>query len=488
MLSLSACNQGQSKDDEGKLVFKKANLIQESFGGLGVEWGAYEDTDKIIEGGWDIILKHMDHLGAQRIRLMVSYDWFVYNFDDKGNEDKTDDTWSYNFTNKYAANTLDILEYCQVKNIDVAFGAWNVIADLNRDVWNMMDEVTSDIRWAKVTADVLDFLVNKRGLTCIKWFVNTNEPNYAGKEGSSKNYNNTYQIWEQGVKNVRAALDKIGLKKIGIIGGDTTGFAGSQEYLVNISKNIKNLVGDYGAHLYVSKPDIVLGSLQGKIESLYAQIKENDSRLGKSIQADIWEAGLIDGKTELDCQQLIGTVDYALRMGDFTVQCLAAGINGITYWDFDDAMHFMYTANSMTPKEWGMFSSLASTSSGKQELRPWYHSSSLFCHLFRRTNKVYSLKVADNDMFRTLASVSKDGKQGGIVAVNASSKDVKQTFRLDETVKGNKVNVYVFGYDSYRLDEEGYIIPNYTIDGSLNDDLTITVPKSSLVFLMSEEA
>ena len=43
----------------------------------------------------------MDHLGAARIRLMISYDWFCQNFDDKGNDDKTDDTWTYNFANKY---------------------------------------------------------------------------------------------------------------------------------------------------------------------------------------------------------------------------------------------------------------------------------------------------------------------------------------------------------------------------------------------------
>ena len=487
MLALSACQTNTQKSDpdkEGKLVFRTGDIVQKSFGGLGVEWGAYEDTDKLIEGGWDLILNHMDHLGAQRIRLMVSYDWFVANFDDKDDDDKTNDTWSYNFTNKYAKNMLDILEYCEIKKIDVAFGAWNVIADLNGpDVWGMMDEVTKDIRWAKVNADVFDYLVNKKGFTCIKWLVNTNEPNYAGQEGQSKNFNNTYEIWEQGVKNVRKALDDVGLKHIGIIGGDTTGFAGSQEYLINISKNIKDKVGDYGAHLYVSKLDVGLGTLQAKIEELYAEIKKNDKRLGNTIQADIWEAGLIDGKTALDCQNLITTPDYAVRMTDFTVQCLSAGINGITYWDFDDAMHFMYTATTMTPKEWGMFSSLAGANSGKQELRPWYHTSSLLCHMFRKTDKVFTLNVKDVNTFRTIASVSQDGSRGGIVAVNAGAKDLTQTFRIDEKVSGDKVYVYVFNANSYRLGEDGYIIPNYVVDGSLNDEMTITVPRSSAIFL-----
>lgn len=482
LMSLSACGS----NNDGKLVFGNDKLVQKSFGGLGVEWGAYEDTDKIIEGGWDLILRHMDRLGAARIRLMINYDWFVYDFDDKGNDDKNDDTWSYNFTNKYALNMIDILEYCQVKNIDVAFGSWNVIADLSNDVWNMMDEVTSDIRWAKVSKDVMDFLVNKKGFTCIKWFVNTNEPNYAGRKGASKNYNNTYEKWEQGVKNVRKALDEIGLQHIGIVGGDVTGFTGIQEYLPNISKRIKDQVGDYGVHLYVSRLDVGIGKLEERIKEVYDVVKENDPRLGDTIHADIWETGLIDGKTELDCQALIGTVDYAVRMTDFTIQALSAGVNGITYWDFDDAMHFMYSANATTPKEWGMFSSLAGANSGKQELRPWYHTSAMLCHMFKKTDKVFAINYKESNAFRTMASVSQDGKRGGIVAVNASAKEMKQTFRIEQTIPGEKVYVYIFNSESYRLGEDGYIIPNFEIDGSLNDEISLTIPKSTAIFISNE--
>ena len=129
LLSLASCG----KADLNTITFNDSDLIQESFGGLGVEWGAYEDTDKLIEGGWEKVIAHMDHLEAARIRLMISYDWFCQNFDDNGNDDKTDDTWTYNFSNKYALNMIEILEYCQIHNIDVAFGAWNVIGSLGED-------------------------------------------------------------------------------------------------------------------------------------------------------------------------------------------------------------------------------------------------------------------------------------------------------------------------------------------------------------------
>ena len=486
LLSLSACS-GNAK---AAVTFTHEDIVQKEFGGLGVEWGVYEDTDKIMEGGWEKITNHMDRLGAARVRVMFNYDWFCQDLDDKGTEDKNDDTWTYNFSNKYTSNLLDILQYCQIHNIDVAVGAWNVIGTLGEDdVWKMMEDVTSDIRWAKMSADVLDFLVHQRGFTCIKWFCSTNEPNWKGAKGSSKNYNNTYEKWEQGVKNVRKAFDDIGLQNIGIVGGDVTGMAGIKEYLPNIAKNIKDKVGDYGVHLYLSNISVDRGEMAKDITSFYEELAEIDPRLGDTIQANIWEGGLGDGKTALDCQSLIATPNYAVRMVDYTVQSLMSKINGICYWSFDDAMNFMYTNNSMTPKEWGMFSSLAESSSGKQELRPWFHTSSLLCHMFKKGNLVYNTATNTENKentFRSIATRSHDGSQGGIVAVNAGLKPVEKSFRIDETVKGDKLYVYVFNANSYRLDGNGYIIPNYVIDGSLNETISMTIPNSTAVFISNE--
>ncbi|MBQ7995642.1 MAG: hypothetical protein IJ247_05480 [Bacilli bacterium] len=489
LLTCFSCQEARTVEKDF-IAFTSQDIVQKSFGGLGVEWGTYEDTDKIVEGGWERIIAHMDHLKPARIRLMVSYDWFCQNFDGKGTDDKNDDTWTYNLTNKYAKNTIEILEYCQIHNIDVAFGAWNVIANLSgEDVWGMMEEVTSDIRWAKITGDILDYLVNKKGFDCIKWFVNSNEPNYSGNRGSSKNYNNTYDKWEQGVKNVRATLDSLGLKSISIVGGDTTGYAGTEEYLTNIARNIPEQVGDYGFHLYLSNIAVDRGEMFDQINSIYKKVKDIDGGLGVKRQANVWEAGLLDGKTLLDCQTAIRTGNYAVRMVDYTIQCLAAGVNGVVYWDFDDAMHFMYTATTMTPKEWGMFSSLAEATSNKQELRPWYHSSSLLCHMIKKGNLIYSPPQNDNNLdktFRSIATRSQDGKQGGFVAVNAGLASVNKTFYIDDEIEGDKLYVYIFNGSSYRLDESGYIIPNYEIEGSLNKKFTIDVPQNSAVVVSNE--
>ena len=218
----------------------------------------------------------------------------------------------------------------------------------------------------------------------------------------------------------------------------------------------------------------------GQINLVSNEIKKIDPGFGSIREVNVWEAGLLDGKTLLDCQSMIRTSDYAVRMVDYTIQCLAGGMNGVVYWDFDDAMHFMYSNNTTTPKEWGMFSSLAESSSGKQELRPWYHSTSLLTHLFKKGNKIYSPLQNDPDRtrtFRSIATVNQDGTQGGFVCINADmALSTTKTFYLDDKVEGDKLYIYKFADGEYRLGEDGFIEPNDVIDGSLNKKITLEVP------------
>lgn len=488
---ISSCD---NKVDMNNIVFEDKNIIQQSFGGLGVEWGAYEDVDKISQENWIKIFENMDRLNVSRIRLMISYDWICYNFDNKNTEDKNDDTWTYNFTNKWAQNTIDILSYCQEHDIEVAFGAWNVIANLNNDVWGMLDEVSSDIRWAKITRDVLDYLVNKKGFTCIKWFVNTNEPNYTGVVGSSKNALNTYEKWEQGVKNVRRLLDEANLHNIGIVGGDVTVTLNSnlwRDYLINISKNIKDQVADYGAHMYLTNMMVDRGQMMDMIKQLVDEIKINDDKCNVTRMANIWESGLVDGKnSETDCQNFIRTYHYGVRMADYTLQALIGGINGITYWDFDDAMHFMYNSDIPTPKEWGMFSSLSDVDANKQELRPWYHSSTLLTNLFKKGNIIVNSLTNDTSLdktFRCLATYNEDLSLGGYAMVNQGTKKVNKSFRINKNILGDKLYIYQFGDGTYKLDEKGYIAPNYVIDGKLSDQLNLEINPCELIVVANQK-
>lgn len=496
MLGITGCEQGKTTlSTKTKMIFTENQLVLSNFEGLGVEWGTYEDRDKISNSAWERSLKIMDRLAPSVTRCMLNYDWFIENFDDKGDNDNSNDTWTYNFTNKYMTNTIEILRYCDDHNIDVAFGCWNVPGNVIEDQYHMMEKVTSDPRWAVMTVDIIEYLVRYQGIHCIKYFVNSNEPNYTGIQGSSKNYNNTFAIWSQGVKNVRAELDRRGFSNIGIIGGDTTGFEGSRTYLGGIAKDkeLREAVKDYGFHLYAPNMYIDKGQLFPMIKELYDECKKDDEDLGVVRMPHIWESGLLDGKNnETDSNGYITSFSYGLRMTDYTIQCLMAGINSICYWDFDDAMHFMYQPDGSTnTKGWGMFSSLATDSAAKQEIRPWFHSTCLLNGLLQRGAKVYDSGVNDpefDDSFRSMAVLGANDEYSGVVAVNRALTPVTKTFQINKELSEDQNKIYVYYYNDkdLKLGEDGYVIPNLQIDGALNREVTIEIPAGSVVVLSSK--
>ena len=494
LLVMSGCNSDpQSKGD--KLYFNDKNIVIERFEGLGVEWGTYEDPDKLSSDSWERSLKIMDRLNPDVTRCMLNYDWFITNFDDKKDDDKTNDTWEYNFSNKLMNNTIDVLRYCDDHDIEVAFGCWNVPGDVRVDEYRMMKEVTSDIRWAKMTADILEYLINKQGIRCIKYFVNSNEPNYTGVEGRSKNYNNTFEVWAQGVKNVRKALDERGFTDIKIVGGDTTGFEGTDEYFTGISSDasIREVVGDYGFHVYCPNMIIDSGDLAVRIQNMYDKIKKNDKQLGVSRMPHIWEAGLFDGKNqETDSNAFIANFSYGLRMADYTLQCAISGVSSVVYWDFDDGMHFMPLADgSLSSKGWGMFSSLGSDSAAKQRLRPWYHSSVLLTNLMKRGSKIIDSginKPTIDKGFRSMGVIGPNDSYAGVVAINRGMQDVTKTFKINSNFyDSGKVYVYIYNQNELKLGDDGFVKENQILEASLTNELEITIPNGSMVILSSKE-
>ena len=490
--TIAGCNQ---KVDLDNMVYKKKNIVIQNFEGLGVEWGTYEDPDKLSSGSWERSLKIMNRLNPQVTRCMLNYDWFITNFDDKGDNDKTNDTWEYNFSNKLMNNTIDVLRYCNDHDIDVAFGCWNVPGNVRADEYDMFEEVTSDIRWAKMTVDVIEYLVKFQGIRCIKYFVNSNEPNYTGQMYSSKNYNNTFEIWSKGVANVRKELDDRGFNDIKIVGGDTTGFEGTDEYFTGISKSktLRKQVGDYGFHVYCPNMIIDTGDLAVRIKQMYKKTKKNDKDLGKVRMPHVWEAGLYDGKdAATDSNAYIANYSYGLRMADYTLQCAISGVSSIVYWDFDDGMHFIYKEDgTMTSKGWGMFSSLGTDSAAKQRLRPWYHSSVLLTNLMRRGSQIFDSGVNDpkyDKNFRSLGVIGPNKEYAGVVAVNRDAKAITKTFRIGEDFKDSgKIYVYIYNENELKIGEDGFVRENKVLEMSLKDQIELTIPNATLVVLSSKE-
>ena len=228
------------------------------------------------------------------------------------------------------------------------------------------------------------------------------------------------------------------------------------------------------------------------MNDLNKEVHPIDSGYGTTRPLDIWESGLLDGKDNAtDGNSLIKTVSYGVRMADFTLQSALAGINSVCYWDFDDGMNFMYTSGTAVPKKWGMFSSLASDQAYDQELRPWYHSSCLLTHLMAPGSRIYGSSINDRNLdptFRCLAVTNQAMTRGGYVMVNRGTQAITKRVTLEPAIaNADKLYIYTFGEGAIRLGEDGFIIPNQVIDGSLNRWLNVTIP-ANMLYVVSTEA
>ena len=58
---------------------------------------------------------------------------------------------------------------------------------------------------------------------------------------------------------------------------------------------------------------------------------------------------------------------------------------------------------------------------------------------------------------------------------------------LDEDLKTEgKLYVYLYNEKTLKLDENGFVAPNYVIDGSLNDRIKLTIPKNTVLVVSTE--
>ena len=78
IIGVSSC----SGIDKENMVYSKDHTVIERFEGLGVEWGTYEDPNKLSTDSWERSLRIMNRLNPQVARVMLNYDWFITNYDD----------------------------------------------------------------------------------------------------------------------------------------------------------------------------------------------------------------------------------------------------------------------------------------------------------------------------------------------------------------------------------------------------------------------
>jgi hypothetical protein len=191
ILVFGACQQKSAP--ELKIAVDPQTVLNTMQGGFGASMHAIEDSLPVsTDGGkyrswggsvwggnpsaedsarWRAIYKHADWLGLDWCRLEVDHGMYE---PEKG---------KFTFDNREMRILYRYLDYCQSRGVDVYFTEmwpdvkWLVHQNFLGDAVAELRSAPNDFQaWAKGYAHLLDYLINERGYSCIKWVSVNNEP------------------------------------------------------------------------------------------------------------------------------------------------------------------------------------------------------------------------------------------------------------------------------------------------------------------------
>jgi len=137
----------------------KSNVITQSFTGNGFQWGGYDmlnawtGSPTLSDADWNVLYQRIRFMRPPVVRIMVTDGW---NYMSNGVFDPI----------KSAPVLLKILDFCQAEGITVIFGEWG-----------HQGGTTIDQVWLENASKFLEWLLNTKQYTCIKYFNMVNEPN-----------------------------------------------------------------------------------------------------------------------------------------------------------------------------------------------------------------------------------------------------------------------------------------------------------------------
>lgn len=473
LLSLFLLSCSSQKPDA--TVFIDTNIIiNDSYIGNGAQWDPYQlDYGQgklmISEEDWTKLYDRLDFMRPQFIRVMVNTSSFMENGMFKAGKNM-----------EVLARMLD---YCQSRHVTVMFGDWG---------WSVIRVRESKIndQNLKAATELLRYLVNEKGYTCISYYNLINEPN-----GYWAATNTSYPLWAASIRRFHEHLEKSGMMgKVGIVGPDIAIWDANESWWIDsCAVQLRNQIELYDIHTYPSKitvnsgeyanvlaayrksvPEgkkIVMGEIGFKFveetDSLYLQ--ENKRRAEAKVHA-----------SPEDSQMFVYDYMYGTDMADALFQTVNCGYSGSIAWMMDDAMHSNEAPDKL--KIWGFWNIFGDEQFGadEEEVRPWYYAWSLITRYMPSGSTVYKVQVEGDSSIKSISS-SKDGKfMFAVVNVDKTPKCV----RIKSSHLFSASNYKKFVYSEGTLNKEGdyLLLPNeqnLTVDWEKGVDDTL--PAESMI-------
>ena len=455
-------------------------VLEKSYLGNGVQWSAYPQFD-ISEKSWQRVFERTDFMRLNLIRLVLNANEYCKAYPVDGKP-------VYDFNDARILRIRRILDYCQKKDVDVILGEWG-----NPRIGGI---TISDPRWSEIVGEFLNYLINEKKYSCIKYYNLGNEPNNKDgyvdlwKAGTVVNFEN----WQTSILNLDKELVKRGLaEKIKIVGPDC---AWGNDWIKRIieKKELAAAIDVYELHYYATDKEIESG-FYGKEMSYYRDYISFRDPKGKEKQFFMAEAGMVTGKNKVDQQTNIATFQYGVWMTDFAIQSMNAGQAGLTAWDMDDAMH---TNGKLGPgteikdyiwKEWGFWDSLGEEKGAPERtnMRPWFYTWSLLSKYVPRGSQIMKTGESFVPGLRSTASkITLNGKTEYTFVIVNESTEKREVNLVLAKVKGVDLNQYNYFENDMPVDANGFAVAKRVVkSANLHKGIEIEMPSKGVIILTS---
>jgi hypothetical protein len=416
--------------------------------GIGAEWNPYTWID-VPEDHWTRIARRIHWMRLPAARILMLTKWCLR------------DGGTYDWDSREMTILSRHLDICQKENITVFLTDWGCERS-----WVKAPGIkgTDDPAYAEAIGTYTDHLINKKGYTCIKFFILVNEPN---------NEAGGYPKWRRGVRNVAKAFAARKLDKTVTIAGSDASQC-NRTWHRNSVRDVKDVLGAYDLHLYANDSMVKKGGLESHWRGLWQYARHHDPK-AKHKPFIVGEAGMQDGAVHPRGNRNIDSAWYALFMADYAVQALRGGSHAVLAWMLDDNSHRDFF--------WGAWSN----SQKGLKLRPWFYTWSLLSRYLPPGSTVYRPKQPSRSV-RILAARAprRNGKSGGwtFCVVNRGHRAATLTLSVP---RGGTANLkhYVYTGESAKKDKDGFPVPVNTVQANLTKGVPLECPPESVVVLTS---
>lgn len=450
-------------------------VISTSYCGNGVEWEPYDEAAswgcELSGADWQKLFTRVDFMRPGFVRCMINS---TYRYYDDGKYVKE----------RNSASLLKLLEYCQSRGIDVVYG------EFNPPEWSMK----GDEEWVKMSVNYLNWLVQEKGLGCIKHFIIFNEP-----DGDWASTNGDYAFWRSMMLRFHEEMQKYPglLEKVSLAGPDVVidykNPASSYDapgWVSRTAEDLDAIVGIYDVHAYPGQYQVRSGAFRDGLanfkvpegkklilgEAGYKYWRQEDSLLQAEFDRRAAAHPFTSGS---DSQMLCGDFFYGLDLALLSMDVMNSGLSGMAVWMLDDAMHSC--GDSGKPEDlkiWGFWNILGEeifADSSLEDIKPAFYSWSLMCRYFPRGCNILKVDADGREGLRT-AAAEMDGRHT-FAAVNYSDKD----YRLDVTMELESPLCYIYSEKLSPADQDGLPVP--VKEGKSGSVHRLNVPAGSFVLL-----